>query len=90
MRYRRPLISISLVLFLFTLGTAPAFGATHAQWIDSTAQLIPGSAAVGQIGDLLLWNDEVSFIISSIAHPYGYADSGGNIIDAVLCLRGVS
>ena len=83
MRKSRMLKSLFTGIGLMLAVCVSASAATRALWIDSPSQLPGGSAAAGQVGDILLSNDAVSFVISSLAHPFGYADSGGNIIDAV-------
>jgi len=75
----------SLVLsVVFCFITTNVFAATTAQWITSGSQLFGGPEAAGQVGDLLLTNDEISLVITAINHPYGYANTGGNIVDAAL------
>jgi hypothetical protein len=56
--------------------------AAVAQQITSPAQQIPGSTAQGRVGDWLLANDFVRVVLDDIANPHGFANTGGNIIDA--------
>jgi hypothetical protein len=76
----RPLL-LTLVLCLFSTSV---FAASSAQWITSSSQLLNGGDAAGQVGDVLLSNTEISVIITAIDHPYGYANTGGCIVDAAL------
>ena len=41
-----------------------------------------GPNAVGKPGDLLLENDEVAFVIDRLGSSAGFAESGGNLVDA--------
>jgi hypothetical protein len=41
-----------------------------------------GPNAIGRPGDLLLENDEVVFVIDRLGASLGFAESGGNIVDA--------
>ena len=55
---------------------ARAFAVTRA------ADLLDGAAAQGRVGDFRIDNDAVAVIVSAPGHAFGYAESGGNIIDA--------
>ena len=44
--------------------------------------LLDGAAAEGRIGDYRLDNDAVAVIVSGPGHAFGFAESGGNVIDA--------
>ncbi len=41
-----------------------------------------GPNAVGRPGDLILQNDEVAFVIDQLGSSAGFAESGGNLVDA--------
>jgi hypothetical protein len=41
-----------------------------------------GPNAIGRPGDLVLENDEVVFVIDQLGSSWGFAESGGNIVDA--------
>jgi hypothetical protein len=41
-----------------------------------------GPNAIGRPGDLLLENDEVAFVVDRLGSSTGFAESGGNIVDA--------
>ncbi|MDB4965878.1 MAG: hypothetical protein JWN44_1567 [Myxococcales bacterium] len=55
---------------------ARAFAVTRA------SELIDGPAAAGRVGDFRLDNEVVAIIVSAPAHAIGFAESGGNVIDA--------
>ena len=44
--------------------------------------VLGGPNAIGRAGDVLLENDEVAFVISQISGAAGFAESGGNLVDA--------
>jgi hypothetical protein len=72
-----------VLLSLSLLAAAPPLAAqATAVQISSSGQLIPGVTADGQIGDYLLSNPQVRVVIDAIDHPHGFANTGGNIIDA--------
>lgn len=79
-----PLFRPLLLVLIFCISTTGALAAGNAQWITSGSQLLSGSGAAGQVGDILLSNAEISVVITAINHPYGYANTGGCIIDAAL------
>ncbi|MCF7832715.1 MAG: metallophosphoesterase [Candidatus Marinimicrobia bacterium] len=58
--------------------------AANAVKITSSAQLISGTNANGVIGDYLLMNDSVNFVISDIPNAYSSSNTGGQCIDAAL------
>src|SRR5579872_2723234 len=41
-----------------------------------------GPNAIGRPGDLILENDEVVFVIDGLGASAGFAESGGNLVDA--------
>jgi hypothetical protein len=53
-----------------------------AYWINSSEALFSGENARGQIGDIMMENDRVAFVISDISHIIRYTRTGGNILDA--------
>ena len=73
-----------LVQFYLLLLSLSILGASQALKITSTDQLISGPDADGAIGDYLLKNDSVQFVISDIPHAVANANTGGQCIDAVL------
>ena len=50
--------------------------------ITRAGDLLDGIAAEGRLGDYRLDNEAVAVIVSAPDHAFGFADSGGNIIDA--------
>ncbi len=73
-----------LLVLVFCLFTTSVCAASSAQWITSSSQFLSGYDAVGQVGDILLANTEISIIINAIDHPHSYANTGGCIVDAAL------
>ncbi|HXU73760.1 MAG TPA: CehA/McbA family metallohydrolase [Polyangia bacterium] len=55
---------------------ARAFAVTRA------TDLLDGGAAEGRVGDYRIDNDLVAVIVSAPGHAFGFAESGGNVIDA--------
>ncbi|MCA1663510.1 MAG: carboxypeptidase-like regulatory domain-containing protein, partial [Myxococcales bacterium] len=55
---------------------------TRAFAVTRAADLLDGAAAEGRIGDFRLDNDAVAVIVSAPGHAFGFAESGGNVIDA--------
>src|SRR3984885_11188362 len=41
-----------------------------------------GPNAIGRPGDLMLENDEVVFVVDQLGSSWGFAESGGNVVDA--------
>ncbi len=72
---------LMLTMFFCLLATS-AFAGGSALWITSSTQLLSGPGATGQVGDILLSNNEISVVITAINHPFGYANTGGCIVDA--------
>ncbi len=83
MRSKTLAIAAALVLALLGSSVPGHAEAPVARIITSEADLLSGPQAQGQIGDYLLTNGDVTAIISSAGHPYGYSISGGHILDAV-------
>ncbi|MFN7965317.1 MAG: hypothetical protein U0V87_06500 [Acidobacteriota bacterium] len=50
--------------------------------VTAVSELISGTNAQGQIDDYILKNDFVRVLIDDIPHPHGFANTGGNILDA--------
>jgi len=71
-------LAVLLVLILPTASTAAVSAAT----VTSSGQLPGGYAVDGQIGDLILANDEIIIIISAIGHTTYSGENGGTVIDA--------
>ncbi len=77
------------LLVFFLAQSSWVFAGGSAEWITNSSQLLQGSGAVGQLGDVLLSNGEISVVITAIEHPHSYASSGGCIVDAALTSDGV-
>jgi len=50
--------------------------------VMKAGEQLGGPNAVGRPGDLLLENDEVAFVVDQLASSLGFAESGGNVVDA--------
>lgn len=50
--------------------------------IASAADALGGPLAIGRAGDYALENDEVVFIVNQLGRGVGFAEGGGNIVDA--------
>ncbi|MEC9399623.1 MAG: hypothetical protein VX475_18485, partial [Myxococcota bacterium] len=61
---------------------------SRAQRITSTAQLIGGPSARGEIGDYLIENDHVRVIVQDLNYNRGSGIFGGSLIDADLVRLG--
>ena len=59
-------------------------GYSHAYQIDSRAQLIGGPRALGEVGDYMIENDQVRFIVQGPGFSRGFGVYGGSLIDADL------
>ena len=78
-----PLILAAILIGTLLPGDAGARGdAAFARRIDSVADLLPGPVARGMPGDFLIGNDRLRVVVSAAGNPFGFARSGGNIIDA--------
>ncbi len=73
-----------LVLLLAFSLVALTMAGVVAKRVTSADELIGGPAADGKIGDYLMKNDIVSFIIGDKENYHGYMRSGGNVLDAAL------
>jgi hypothetical protein len=50
--------------------------------VMKAGEALGGPNAVGRPGDLLLENDEVAFVVDQLGSSAGFAESGGNLVDA--------
>ncbi|AEX85694.1 hypothetical protein XO10_06355 [Marinitoga sp. 1135] len=73
------LLAFSLLISVFAFANAKAFKVTD------KSQLLPGPAADGKVGDYILKNEKVAFLIGQLDNYHGYMKSGGNILDAIYC-----
>lgn len=58
-----------------------AGGGAYARQIDSEADLIGGEAATGRVGDWLVGNEHVRFVVQGPSRAIGVCPYGGNLID---------
>jgi len=72
------LLAVILALTLPSAATAAVSAAT----VTSSGQLPAGYPIDGQIGDLILANNEIVIIISAIGHTTYSGENGGTVIDA--------
>ncbi len=72
----------TILISLFCLIAGTAMATSNAHLITSSSDLLDGPEAHGQLGDILLSNNIITAVITAINHPYGYANTGGNLIDA--------
>jgi hypothetical protein len=61
---------------------APAQAAAARVHVMKDGEQLGGPNAIGRPGDLLLENDEVVFVIDQLGSSAGFAETGGNIVDA--------
>jgi hypothetical protein len=77
-----PLIRVSpaaATRFAAILGAPPPAARVH---VMRPGQELGGPNAVGRPGDLVLENDEVVFVVDRLGSSAGFAESGGNVVDA--------
>jgi hypothetical protein len=62
----------------------PAAGDAKAARVHvmTAGEELGGPNAIGRPGDLILENDEVAFVIDRLGSSTGFAESGGNLVDA--------
>lgn len=73
-------LKVLIILMMLSI----ALQASQALKITSASQLLPGNKAKGIVGDYLISNNTVSFVISKISHKINPGKSGGLVIDATL------
>jgi hypothetical protein len=61
---------------------APKPGSPARVHVMTAGEELGGPNAVGRPGDLLLENDEVAFVVDKLGSSAGFAESGGNLVDA--------
>lgn len=80
--------ALTIALLALALQTAPAPAApgsaraAYAGRMTQTAELLTGPQAEGQIGDFILTNGAVSFVIEDLENTHGNGATGGNVLDA--------
>lgn len=90
MRTTRTLTLLALVagvLLLAPLGCPKEDARSHALQITSESQLIGGPGALGEVGDWLMYNDQIELIVRGAANSPGFGIRGGSLLDLDL-LRG--
>lgn len=60
----------------------PTPAAARAFRVTRPEDLLPGPAASGAVGDFRLDNGRVAFVVTDVPISYGFADTGGNLVDA--------
>lgn len=73
-----------VVIAVFVSSCAPSPPRARAKQVGSRAELIGGPRALGEIGDWLLENDRVRFIIQDEGFSRGFGVFGGALLDADL------
>ncbi|HEX3770830.1 MAG TPA: CehA/McbA family metallohydrolase [Polyangiaceae bacterium] len=61
---------------------APAAAAPARVHVLKSGDQLGGPNAIGRPGDLVLENDEVVFVVDQLGSSWGFAESGGNLVDA--------
>jgi hypothetical protein len=61
---------------------APAGPPARAFLIEDPADLLRGPHAAGRLGDVRLENDRAAFVVQALGEPFGFALTGGNLVDA--------
>src|SRR5262245_54569330 len=61
---------------------APEARAARVRRLEKGDQVARGALAIARPGDLVLENDEVAFVIDQLGRGTGFAESGGNLVDA--------
>lgn len=88
---------LSFLLALLLLAAAPVSAAAQGEidqpWavakkITLPSELLEGPEVEARLGDYLIENDQVRFVISAPDHQVGFARSGGHVIDADVARRG--
>ncbi len=77
MKRRVLVFSLVFLLIFSSLALAKAFRVT------SEDQLFKGPEVSGKVGDYILDNGKVAFLIGDLGNFHGYMQSGGNVLDAI-------
>jgi hypothetical protein len=59
--------------------SAPRAARAH---VMQNGEQLAGPNAIGRPGDILLENDQVVFVVDQLGSSSGFAESGGNVVDA--------
>lgn len=77
-----PFGALACAILLLANGLAPANTDVFAKVISEPSGCLRGVGASSTVGDILLGNEHLRIVISSVGHVHKGAASGGNIIDA--------
>src|SRR5262245_51182455 len=69
--------------FLPELPAEDGPGGAYARQVGAPGDLLAGPAAQGLVGDTLIGNDRVRFVIQAPGRVIGVVPQGGNLIDGV-------
>ncbi len=72
-----------LILSLIFLLVFSSFALAGAFRVTSEDQLFKGPEVSGKVGDYILDNGKVAFLIGDLNNYHGYMKSGGNVLDAI-------
>ena len=81
---RAALLGFVVALFTTAVGCDSSDGRATARIITHRSQLIGGHRAAGELGDVLIENEKVRFIVHKAGLSRGFGVYGGSIIDADL------
>ncbi|MBI1745802.1 MAG: PHP domain-containing protein [Acidobacteria bacterium] len=76
------LVILSIIISTILSLSPRLEAAAHARRITDNSELAKGKQAQGAIGDFLLVNESIKIIIDDVRKRHGFAESGGNILDA--------
>lgn len=79
---RLRVVVVALLLALTSCTSSPPVATAHK--IKSRAELIGGPRALGEVGDWLIENDKVRFIVQDAGFSRGFGVFGGALLDADL------
>jgi len=78
----RTALSVATLAVAASIAPAAASASVEATVIADTGDLLTGPDAAGQLGDLLIRNDRVAFVIEAAGNHHGYGVTGGHVLDA--------
>ena len=82
--FRSAFALLLLLLLLAAFGCEQPGGGASARVISQRSQLIGGDRAIGDIGDLLIENEKVRFVVQRTGFSRAFGVYGGSLIDADL------
>jgi hypothetical protein len=80
----RVVVLVSVGLLLGVVGCSPRAPLAQARRVTARAELIGGPRALGEVGDWLLQNDKVRFVVQDVGFSRGFGVFGGALLDADL------